>query len=69
MERRTSCHEKAKIDYLNYKFSLSDSNSESSDKRPPVISQKGLKLLSSDDESDNLKASSSLPSDNTFIDR
>ena len=59
---------KPKIDYLNYKFSSSDSDSESSHKRPPLISQKGLKLLSSDDESDDLKASSSLPSDNTYID-
>ena len=59
---------KPKVDYLNYKFSSSDSDSESSHKRPPLISQKGLKLLSSNDESDDLKTSSSLPSHNSYID-
>ena len=60
---------KRKIDYVTYHFSSSDSDSEYTDKQGPLIPQKGLKLLSSDDESDDQIASSPLRSDTNNTDR
>ena len=48
---------------------MSDSDSEYTDKQRPLIPQKGLKLLSSDDESDDQIASSPLRSNTNNIDR
>ena len=68
-EEEQAAKKKPKISYLDYNFNSSDSEFESYHKRPRLISQKGLKLLSSDDESDDLKASSFSPCDTTYIDR